>query len=630
MTPCVVLFLLLLLIAVSGVRAAAQERTPARGGGPASTMEQRGGLAEAARMIAEQLTVAFSRMEGLVIGFDGDQVLIDRGTAEGVFQGMELDVFREGEEFRHPLTGELLGKLDKDLGRVRVLHVRERYSETKVIKKVGKDGFRKGDRVRLSMARIIAAFPNVDVEGISGVGTRSITKELASALARTERFELIDERQLRSILLTDQSLIAAELAQPSMLKQLAEKGRVQVLLLSRLTPSADGASLDVQAYSTLTGAQIVLVSTPLQVEITTRDQAPQSAPPTSSASPGTKTPHETGKPVLAAPPAPSKSPAPSMSSEHIELTPAPDSSMTAIAIADLDGDGKSELFLAGTKRLAVFRIDGSHLKPLAEYPLSKKGAVVTFEAMDVSGDGGAEIIMTLSHKDRVHALVIQWVGGKLESILEIPDLVLRPLPSGENSAQLFGQALEPGDRTAKPIHPYTWDGRHFYQGPAIDVPAGLLLVEIVARDLSWNGGVRMLTFKGGTTLNVHSQAGDIIRTYTTSREAMASINRVSPRILIEKKRDGEAPHLIVGREQEVGAGPLGRWTGSKATSVTVLKWDDTTFHEVREMPIPQGVLADYAVADLGEGLGRRLLALVVKSGRLGMGRKSEIRAFRLQ
>lgn len=107
--------------------------------------------------------------------------------------------------------------------------------------------------------------------------------------------------------------------------------------------------------------------------------------------------------------------------------------------------------------------------------------------------------------------------------------------------------------------------------------------------------------------------------------------RVSPRILIEKARDGERPQIILGREQETGVGLLRSWTGgSKAVSLTVLKWDGARFQEVREMPISDGALVDYAVADLGEGLGRRLLALVVKGGRLGWGKKSEIQAFRLQ
>ncbi len=618
------------LIASPSGMAQVQERTPVRGGSPSSAREPQSGFAESARVVAERLAASFPRVEGLVIGFEGGQVLIDRGTAEGVFQGMELDVFREGEEFKHPLTREILGRLDKDLGMVRVLHVHERYAEATVIKKAEKAGFRKGDRVRVSMARMIVAFPNVDVEGVSGVGARSMTKELAAALVRTGRFELIEERQLRSMLLADKNLRAGELADPLMLKQLSDKGKIQTLLLSRLTPSADGMSLDVQAYSTLTGNAIVLASAQVKPGTITHDKPSRGPQPAVAARPAVLTPADTSKPAIASLPSSSRPPVAPIPSEHVVLEPAFDGSMMAMAVADLEGDGKSELLLAGADRLLAFRIDGSHLRPLAEYSLSGKGTVVTLEANDVTGDGGAEVIMTLSHKGRFHALVFQWADGKLRPILEIPDLVLRPLSSNGKTPQLFGQSVVPGDQTAKPIHQYTWDGRNFHPGPALDVPAGVLLLEFMMADLGGDGAVRLATFKVGTTLEVRSQTGDPIGSYKVSEEAMTPKNRAGPRILIEKERVGERPQIILQREQEAGVRLPRWWTGSKAVSVIVLTWDGAQFHEVREIPVSDGALADYAVADLGEGLGRRLLTLVVKSGRLGLGKRSEIQAFRLQ
>jgi len=633
--PRIALLLALLssisLIASPSGMALTQERTPVRGGSPSSAREPQSGFAESARVVAERLAASFPRVEGLVIGFEGGQVLIDRGTAEGVFQGMELDVFREGEEFKHPLTGEILGRLDKDLGMVRVLHVHERYTEATVIKKAEKAGFRKGDRVRVSMARMIVAFPNVDVEGVSGVGARSMTKELAAALVRTGRFELIEERQLRSMLLTDKNLRAGELADPPMLKQLAERGKIQTLLLSRLTPTADGISLDVQAYSTLTGNQIVLASAQVQPGTITPDKpSPRGSQPAVAARPAVLTPAETGKPAIASPPASSRPSVAFMASEHFVLEPVFDGSMKAMAVADLEGDGRSALVLAGTDRLLAFRIDGAHLRPLAEYPLSGEGTVVTLEAIDVTGDGGAEVIVTMLHKGRFHAFVFQLADGKLLPIWVIPDLVLRPLLSNGKTPQLFGQAVVPGDQTAKPIRQYTWDGRNFHPGPTLDVPAGLLLLELMMADLAGDGAVRLVTFKEGTTLEVRSQTGDRIGAYKVSGEEMTPRNRAGHRMLFEKERAGERPQIMLGREQEAGVLTRRYWTGSTAVSVTVLTWDGARFHEVREMPISDGVLADYAVADLGEGLGRRLLALVVKSGRLGLGKKSEIQAFRLQ
>lgn len=630
---CVRIVLLFVLLSVVSLilspdgMALADERTSVRGKGNPSARDQQGGFAEAAKIVAERLAASFPRVEGLIIGFEGDLVLIDRGRAAGVVQGMELDVFREGEEFKHPLTGETMGRLDKDLGTVRVLHVHERYAETAVIKKTEKAGFRKGDRVRVSMARMIVAFPNIDVGGIGGVSARSMTKDLAAALVRTGRFEPVEDRQLRSILLSDREFMAGELADPKTLKQLADRGKIQVLLLSRLTPSADGISLDVQAYSTLTGNSIVLASAMVQSGLVTRDKSsrgPQSAPAAVST---VITSAETGKPKVSTSPPSGKPPVASMPSDHVVLEPAFDGSMTAMAVADLNGDGKRELLVAGVDRLLALRFDGSHLKSLAEYPLREKGSVVALDTLDVTGDGGAEIIMTLSADRHVRAIVLQWVDGKLRPISERPDLVLRPLSRDGKTARLFGQAMVPADRAAQPIRQYTWDGQNLHAGPALDVPSGLSLLEFSMADLNGDGAIRLLTFKGGT-LEVGSQIGNLISSYKVGGAASAPKNRVEPRILFDKERDGERPQVIVARDQEAEGRLPGWWSESKAGILMVLKWDGIQFHEVRQAPISDGTLADYAIADLGEGLGRRLLALVVKRGRLGLSTRSEIQAFR--
>ena len=154
--------------------AVAQERPVGQGGGAAPAREKESGLARAARVVADRLAAAFPRVEGMIIGFDGEQVLIDRGTEHGVFQGMELEVFREGEEFKHPLTSEALGRMDKELGMIRVLQVQEQFAVATITKRPEKVEFRQGDQVRVSMARMIVAFPNCNVEEVKGASTRAV------------------------------------------------------------------------------------------------------------------------------------------------------------------------------------------------------------------------------------------------------------------------------------------------------------------------------------------------------------------------------------------------------------------------------------------------------------------------
>lgn len=618
-----------LAVGMSGM-ALAQEQAPARGRAPIPAREKESGVAEAARAVADRLAAAFPRVEGLIIGFEGDQVLIDRGTADRVLQGMELEVFREGEEFKHPLTGEVLGRLDKDLGMLRVLHVRERFAVAAITKKTEKAEIRQGDQVRVPMARMIVAFPNVDVEEVKGTNTRSVTKDLAAALVRTGRFELIEDRQLRSMLLADKNLPSGELADPRILKQLLDKGRAQALLLSRLTPLANGASLDVQVYSTLTGNPLLLASADVKPGGVAQDRPlPGPRQPRTGRSTEAAT-GDSAKPVIS--PARAHNPRPSAPppSERFRLGPELDRPMQALAVGDLDGDGRPELLLAATDRLIAYRIDGRRLNVLAERPLDGKHTVAVLETADITGDGRARVILTLSQKSRFRSLVLHWRDGNLTPVLEVPDLVVRLLATDGKTAQPFGQEVPQGGRTPGPIRHYAWDGRTYTPGQILDAPAGLPLLGLHLADLGGDGATRFLTLKEGAVLEVHSQSGELIATYKDGGRLVASSSLANPRILIETGKGGERPQIIVGREEKTGVRMLHWLTRSKAARLTALRWDGARFQEVWQTPPSEGSLADYAIVDLGGGLGRHLLLLVVREGRLIFGGTSEIQAFRLR
>ena len=78
--------------------------------------------------IVNQIVALFPRVSGDVVEVQGTTVTLSVGKRDGVVPGLELSLFREGRELRHPKTGEVLGKTEKALGRVRVEEVAEAYS----------------------------------------------------------------------------------------------------------------------------------------------------------------------------------------------------------------------------------------------------------------------------------------------------------------------------------------------------------------------------------------------------------------------------------------------------------------------------------------------------------------------
>src|SRR5262245_12340827 len=79
-------------------------------------------------VLAEQITTLFPKVDGEVIEAQGDQVTLALGRKDGLVAGIEMEVYREGRELRHPRTGSSLGRTEQSVGRMRVQQVFEAYS----------------------------------------------------------------------------------------------------------------------------------------------------------------------------------------------------------------------------------------------------------------------------------------------------------------------------------------------------------------------------------------------------------------------------------------------------------------------------------------------------------------------
>ncbi len=87
----------------------------------------------------------FFNRQGYVVERSDSTVILDLGKGK-VFAGEKLEVFKEGKEIVHPVTGEVLGKAENKLGKVEVVDVKEKFSIAKVLEDKGID---RGAKVKL-------------------------------------------------------------------------------------------------------------------------------------------------------------------------------------------------------------------------------------------------------------------------------------------------------------------------------------------------------------------------------------------------------------------------------------------------------------------------------------------------
>jgi hypothetical protein len=136
--------------------------------------------------LVNQLTDFFPKVQGEVLEVRGSQLTLDVGKKDGVRAGLDLEVYREGREIRHPRTGQLLGRTEETLGRISVSQVQEQFSLARL---VDGEGIRPGDRFRLSAAKIPIVL--LALAGpVRDTLVEAATQELVERLGATGRFQV--------------------------------------------------------------------------------------------------------------------------------------------------------------------------------------------------------------------------------------------------------------------------------------------------------------------------------------------------------------------------------------------------------------------------------------------------------
>lgn len=131
--------------------------------------------------IAKAIESFFPKVSGSITGIQGAEVTFDLGSKSGISPGLILTVFRPGEVFTHPLTGEALGRFEDQLGQVEVKKVDPESSIGELL--APGPQIHPGDSIRLTAGRILITL-------VPGPSTTSsaVADDFQTALMETGRF----------------------------------------------------------------------------------------------------------------------------------------------------------------------------------------------------------------------------------------------------------------------------------------------------------------------------------------------------------------------------------------------------------------------------------------------------------
>ncbi len=290
-------------------------------------------------------------------------------------------------------------------------------------------------------------------------------------------------------------------------------------------------------------------------------------------------------------------------------------SVRAMDVGDLDGDGTEEIVLVEHGNMTIYRFSMDHFQHVADQPLPNHLAPHAVNLADLDGNGLLEIYITANNGDKPSSQVFEWDGSTFHTLFKDVDYYIRPGLNWQGKQVLIGQM----GSTLGPV------GRSFYQlvktadgtlskTEKIVIPRGFNLLDFIIADLDQDG---VQEFVGITTKNhlvVMDQAGKPLwkseAGYGASKAFLGTLssNRPGGRTptymhtrLIARDRDGDGkPELIVGRNRLTKVKFMKRLRYFEGSSISGLSWDGsgmTTLWETKKIP---GYTTDYQVVRGGD------------------------------
>lgn len=211
----------------------------------------------------QEVVNAFPPIQGMVVAMDGDRVFIDLAQKDGVQPGQEFTIFRQGDAFRHPITGQVLGHFEDVLGYAQVQRVFPHFSEAAHVALAGRSRAQPEDGVRITRGRIrVAVAPPTDLTR-TGADLRRVPFMIAHALVQTKRFESVDPSVVQETLFNQKTRSEGLLVRPEKAVAVGKTLEVDGWLVPVLLERRGVTYLDVTWVSAITGTALFSRRLPL-------------------------------------------------------------------------------------------------------------------------------------------------------------------------------------------------------------------------------------------------------------------------------------------------------------------------------------------------------------------------------
>jgi len=328
---------------------------------------------------------------------------------------------------------------------------------------------------------------------------------------------------------------------------------------------------------------------------------------------------------------------------------------SALAAADLDGDGKKELFIMSSNGLMVARTGPSGLEVVKEFGAGTGYANLSVDAVDSDGDGAQEVYLSRVYNNRASSVVIEYKNGAYEQAIEGVGWATRVVAASDGAPLLVGQRFAMPDGFTGPVVALKKDGGRVVETGVFEksLPDGVDLYRFDCFDTTGDGVSELVAIDSRNFLRVFKKDGkggwdkewksDEFyggTLHLVSISSPGTVNGAEKKIPVEGRffhadTDGDgAAELIIKRNVPGG---LGRWaenpmsfTSAEVYSLSRDSSGLTMFKENWKTQKVDGYMADFIMDDIDGDGNKEITMLVVEgTGKLFGKRKTYVLSYRV-
>ncbi|MFQ5737090.1 MAG: FG-GAP-like repeat-containing protein [Thermodesulfobacteriota bacterium] len=319
-----------------------------------------------------------------------------------------------------------------------------------------------------------------------------------------------------------------------------------------------------------------------------------------------------------------------------------DGMYSAMAAADLDKDGKKELFIISGTTLVVAVPNGSGLDVVKKFDTSTGYTNVAVCALDTDGDGSTEVYLSRLYNNRPSTAVIEYSGGEYRQTVEDVGWLVRVISPGKGGPVLIGQAFTEPTGFAGSLKRLEKQGQDVVVKGAFEysLPYGVDLYRFDIFDLTGDGVDDLVAVNDRNYLRVYEKGekGGWKKQWGSTDFYGGTLNLVSFYVenpsaepvepvaveggFFHADTDGDGKAELIIRKNIPGG--LGRWaerpSSFKGAEVYSLSWDPSGASMLKEnwkTRKVDGYMADFILDDLdGDGTGEITMLVVEGTGNL--------------